>query len=554
MYKATQILVMIAFVVIAFSACVGERDVRRALANADKLMEGHPDSALLLISTIDTANDLRDDELRALYYLLLTQAQYKCFSPTPLEDSLEFSLAYFRQSGNDEKTARACYYRAMTLYDHGRYNDAIPLLKEGVLLAEKLGDDELISKFYDTMGDINGEAGDYWQMLKYKKMFLAHSVKMQNIDYIVWSNIDVGLAFHKLGMNDSSDYYYTKAIPFLDKAGKYAYVLANIGNMYLRHNDLQTAEKYLLRSLDLEMKANTIAALSDLYMREGRLEDAAKLRAKVMSSQDADLKITMMSRYAENLLAGGDVKGAGEIYRWLFKLTDSLRAKNKENVIVELQKKYDYTKAEYEKQKSERESYMYLSIALLAIIVLIMVVYLYRRSKFRLHKVIETNKEEYETVIAEKMLHISVIESQVKQLGSDKAANEREISELHKEIREMLEVAYMRLGRGRRIYEDLKSGGRPVINSTDDRSCLIEYFSICEYKKYYRLLYEYGALPLGLKTCAVLYSMGISDDDMASVLDVSGQTVRSNKSKLKNLKKRHAPKGAIKKNIEENTA
>lgn len=511
-----------ALVVIIFSACTGEREVRRVLAKVDKIMEEHPDSALLFISKVDTVKALRSDEVKALYYLLLIQAQYKCNESTPQEDKLGFCLDYFKQSGDEEKMVRAYYYRAMTLYDRKKYDEAIPLLKEGVLLAEKLGDDELISKFYDTLGNINGNAGDYRQVIKYKKRFLACSVKMNNWNYIAWGNIDIGLAYHKLGQDDSSDFYYKKVIPILDKVKKdKAYILTNIGCMYLRHNDLQTAEKYLKKSLKLKMRINAVAALSDLYMREGRLEDAEKLRIRVMSSGDADLKITMMKSYAGILQASGDAERACEAYRWLFNITDSLRSQNKENVIAQLQMMYDYTKAESERQESERKSYMYLSFSLsLIIMALIVSACLYRRHE----KKSKAREKKYEKTIAD---------------------NERKISELQKKNEENIEDKHMRLGHGFEIYKELKSGRLVTIKSSYDRSCLVDFFSICEHKEYHRLVLEYGDLPAGLKVSAVLYSMGISDEDMKSVLGVSEQTVRANKSKLKKSKKCDIPKAPI---------
>lgn len=54
--------------------------------HAEKIMSQHPDSVLTLLSTIQDVNDLSEKD-RAMYYLLLTEAQNKTYIK-PTSDSL----------------------------------------------------------------------------------------------------------------------------------------------------------------------------------------------------------------------------------------------------------------------------------------------------------------------------------------------------------------------------------------------------------------------------------------------------------------------------------
>lgn len=169
-------------VVIMF-ACADSRDSFKLLTDADRLMESNTDSALTLLNCIDTAADLREDGRKALYYLLLTQAQYKKYHPATADSMLNFSLEYYKRIGDEEKYARTYYYMGMIAFEQKQYEKSIQLLKDGLKIAEKLDNDELISKYYESMCEINNVAGNYTQALEYLKKFYSYSLKIRNVIY-----------------------------------------------------------------------------------------------------------------------------------------------------------------------------------------------------------------------------------------------------------------------------------------------------------------------------------------------------------------------------------
>ena len=70
--------------------------------HAEKIMSQHPDSVLTLLSTIQDVNDLSEKD-RAMYYILLTEAQNKTYIK-PTSDSLitiavEFFDSRFHHQG-----------------------------------------------------------------------------------------------------------------------------------------------------------------------------------------------------------------------------------------------------------------------------------------------------------------------------------------------------------------------------------------------------------------------------------------------------------------------
>ncbi len=115
MLNTMTIRLVVVFVMTAmfFCACSCGQRSAELLSQADSLVENYPDSALVLLGQIGRVDSLSDDE-RALYYLLLTQAQYKCYEPTTADSLMPFCVSHFVSCGDSYNHVRALYYNAVT--------------------------------------------------------------------------------------------------------------------------------------------------------------------------------------------------------------------------------------------------------------------------------------------------------------------------------------------------------------------------------------------------------------------------------------------------------
>lgn len=528
---------------VILSACADSSDSFKLLTDADRLMESNTDSALTLLNRIDTAADLREDGRKALYYLLLTQAQYKKYHPATADSMLNFSLEYYKRIGDDEKRARTYYYMGMIAFEQGLYERSIQLLKDGLKIAEKLDDDELISKYYESLGDVNYKAQYYDLQIEYFKRFLSYSEKMNNYKYIVRAYDGIALAFRKKRQNDSADFYYKKVIPLLDKADNSdkAYMLTNIGNMYMRHGDMKTAKQYFQRSLELEPRSNTISGLTKIYFKEGNIEKALEFRDSVMRTDKLELKLTVMNYYAEFLSENGYSDKAMETYKWLLANSDSLRSAEKKNTIAELQMKYDNKEAEHRRETAEMRLWIILSLSLAGLFgfisAIMIIIRYYKRIIKRMKRLTKKIRREYVSVLEEKQEQMDKISETIKELEKDRAKNEKAIHKLHKKMADIKQNLCMRLGRGRNIFNKIKNGMEVFLKKNDERSYLIDYYSIREYKTFYRWNMKYTKLTSGLLVFLILCDMGIGDDRIMEILGISDTTIRANRSKLKKQEK-----------------
>lgn len=522
-------------------ACADSSDSFKLLTDADRLMESNTDSALTLLNRIDTAADLREDGRKALYYLLLTQAQHKCYHPTTADSMLDFSLKHYQAIKDEEKLARTYYYMGIIAYHRKQYEISISQLKSGLKVANKLDNDELKSKYYESLCEINEDCG-YWDLsLLYGKELLAHALKMRDTGTVVRSYSYLYYIYKKMNNLDSADVYCRRQIPLSDYFYDKSSSLTNIGCMYLRHGDLDSAKLYLTQSLNIKWRHNTAAALSDIYLREGNLAEATNMRDKALKTANPELKKEILTVYADFLAKSGNNQKAHETYRQVIQISDSLRSAEKKNTIAELQMKYDNKEAEHRRETAEMRLWIILSLSLAGLFgfisaIMILIRY-YKRIIKRMKRLTKKIRREYVSVLEEKQEQMDKISETIKELEKDRAKNEKAIHKLHKKMADIKQNLCMRLGRGRNIFNKIKNGMEVFLKKNDERSYLIDYYSIREYKTFYRWNMKYAKLTSGLLVFLILSDMGIGDDRIMEILGISDTTIRANRSKLKKQEK-----------------
>ena len=223
MNKLLGILLMLVLVA-AVTGCDGLRRYDARLVRADSLMQSAPDSALAIVSAIDS---LAGDANLAYRDLLLTQARYKCYVDITAGDDSAITRAmawYSAHDGEREKLTRAYLYKGAVMQELNHVDSAMYYYKTAEVTADP--------KDYANLGQINTRIGalykDYYadsqtcydkykQSLKYyqlagnKKLQLTCLISMASCSGIIHKedteqllNQATGLAIE---LNDSLCYY-----------------------------------------------------------------------------------------------------------------------------------------------------------------------------------------------------------------------------------------------------------------------------------------------------------------------------------------------------------
>ena len=103
---------------------------------------------------------------------------------------------------------------------------------------------------------------------------------------------------------------------------------------------------------------------------------------------------------------------------------------------------------------------------------------------------------------------------------------------LQAEIDTLHQSASERIARGISVYNAIQEG-KQLSADPQDEKCLIEYFSLVHYDTYKQWTSHYKDLSPRLQTYLILQYMGKGDDEIAHLLCIESNSVRSIKSRIR---------------------
>lgn len=283
-----------------------DRQAEVLLNNADSLLTVNPDSALHLLEALPATAELTHRE-SARYALLLAQATDKCEKTLfPCDSLLDIALDYY---DNDEKErAVALLYKGRLEVEMAQSERAVDFLLEGLNVIEKYPEDvetkrhllsSLGNEYYDArLYEKAGKA--YQELLKYcftdkdksialyslSQNFLTSNkdsliaLKYKSLEYAKKSKDSAVIAIAALNLSfesseeeiDSSLHYAQLALKWLPKNKERNNYYANLGDIWFRKEENDSATYYLNKSLENNENKNeraaTLLSLADIKEKQ----------------------------------------------------------------------------------------------------------------------------------------------------------------------------------------------------------------------------------------------------------------------------------------------
>ena len=153
----TVIATLLAALLLSAAACSDRNaQARLTIAAADSLMMTDPQAALDTLLTIDSADAARLPRAdRALYTLLRTEAEYKCWLPVAGNTTaMSKAVDYYRRNGPEDRLARALTMQGAVLSEQGDTDGAMLAYKEAEPLLERSGDLEQLGLLHTRIGEL----------------------------------------------------------------------------------------------------------------------------------------------------------------------------------------------------------------------------------------------------------------------------------------------------------------------------------------------------------------------------------------------------------------
>lgn len=349
---------LIIFLLGALPACNPQPEAPRLLAEAERLIDTFPDSAMLLIDSIFYPEASLRKPQYMQYLVARVRAHYKNYRPIA-DDSLIFTARdYFvSKDKNPYQTTLAYFYSGCVYREQENFEQAMQQYKQAEEYAAKTNDPDIKGLVQYNMGDLLAEQGLYAQALeKYKAAESLYGLSSVNSkEKQARCLAAVGRMFFLLKEQDSAFAAFHKGLELAKTSGNnelQCLLAQNLSVGYKEWGQYAKAEKYLRQSFAMEADSTELPRyylnFAELYLQTGHTDSARlyinNLKKAVETSDDLYLKVSAYSFLGSDARISGDFNSAFDYLQKRSLLVEEITEKRLEQSVYEVQQKYDYQK------------------------------------------------------------------------------------------------------------------------------------------------------------------------------------------------------------------
>lgn len=554
MKRLIPILFLLLFVFVMFQSCGHGRGEHPLLSRADSLMFVRPDSSLAILEGMAAPED---EEGRAYYALLLTQARYRNYEPIEDDSLLRIALNYYETSEDLQKRAWTLLYAGCLYADWGEKQKALAYLQESMNAIESVSDCRLLANLYYHRGRLLQEEKPYDQAIQLFQKAVQYAFCLNDTPFVINRYQNIGWSFLLKEQYDSAVYYQRLCLDLSERIASKSRIARSYFDMGMTQelyahydsalyyfNQAQLYAAHTSDSLKIYcMKGAVLMRLGQLdsaayYLNRGR--ETATLYDR---AYDADLRSQLAERR-------GDYRGALSWSRRYSSLLDSISRYENDHRVMTLEKRYNYARVEAERNALEAERQhsrvVQLLVAMACMVAAGAGIAYVRRLRRTLRERLRAKEELAASAMAQ--LHRrtgdllameEAMSAQSSELERHRAATEQqrdELSALREERESLLRRLYAMNATVRKV-EALRNGkpgeGRRVRLDATELSDLLEAVNTGYDGFIDRLRVACPSLSdADLHLCALL-RMGLSHLHISELLGCSESALRKRKSRLK---------------------
>ena len=441
-------------------------DADRLLARIDSLADVDPDSAdVLLKPTPSTSLKGREKEEVAL--LLRIKVDDKLYRPvTHYRDTILQLVSYFEQHPKVLPSVLGSTGPAMPYLYAGRifadlgdapqaldyYQRALDVQPAGQMENGKMkNENEDARRLAKQRGLLHSFIGTIfiYQDMPYEaisEIVLANqnAIMIQDTIDIIFNYRDIAEQYKYLNENDSSLFYYQKALQYANDYGDMRRITelnSQIARYYKDQGKYHLARKYMQPAIDNFDSLNissTYSILSDIYKNTNKPDSALFLYSKLLQFGNVYAKYNANRGLCELYLKKGDVKSAYAFFSQYKELDDSIKKMDNAETVARMHAAYNYAiherKAGQLVVSNERKKTALLvtsSIALVCALLLTIFIIIFQKRKkeqssriLYLQEVRNSLKRSSDEYKVETQIKIEKLEQTIKNLA-DAAEDER---------------------------------------------------------------------------------------------------------------------------------
>lgn len=520
----TKIILCLILSVLILTNCSNDNDTHEKLSEIERLLE--KEKYELAMNNLSDINVKRlNEENKAYYDLLMTQANFCLDKQTDSDSLINESIRFYEENNNKILLAKAYYYKGITCYQRGNKSEGINLIKKAEHLAKGTSDLNFITKIYINLSFINIDTGNYQTGLNYARRALQTAQKANNKILIALSMNKINAAFNCMGKIDSCLVYSQKTIPYikyLNKNDKLE-VLTNISIGFVNKGLYDEAILYAKKSLEIKPNAHAYYIIGSIYFERGENRKAWQLLNDALTTNGLELKAEVLLWMADLKKEEGKYKEASELEERALATKDSIKTKQQTEHMLSLQNNAERKAADAQAQN--RLVIAISAVMVVAAAVMISMLAYNRRKRNATKRQIEDisrTTEQYRQKISK--------------LDKEKNKNEKEIEKLNKKIESLKERRMTILGHGRTLYDELEKGGKTITWKKDDYEAVIEYYRTIDPKTIESIEHNYKKLTPYNIFLLIMINKGKTNDEIMQTTGISYSALRTMKHRINKVK------------------
>lgn len=520
----TKIILCLILSVLILTNCSNDNDTHEKLSEIERLIE--KEKYELAMNNLSDINVKRlNEENKAYYDLLMTQANFCLDKQTDSDSLINESIRFYEENNNKILLAKAYYYKGITCYQRGNKSEGINLIKKAEHLAKGTSDLNFITKIYINLSFINIDTGNYQTGLSYAKKALQTARKANNKILVALSMNKINAAFNCMGKIDSCLVYSQKTIPYIKHLNKNdkLEVLTNISIGFVNKGLYDEAILYAKKSLEIKPNAHAYYIIGSIYFERGENQKAWQLLNDALNTNGLELKAEVLLWMADLKKEEGKYKEASELEERALATKDSIKIKQQTEHMLSLQNNAERKAADAQAQN--RLVIAISAVMVFAAAVMITMLTYHRRRRNATKRQIEDisrTTEQYRQKISE--------------LDKEKDKNEKEIEKLNKKIESLKERRMTILGHGRTLYDELEKGGKTITWKKDDYEAVIEYYRTIDPKTIESIEHNYKKLTPYNIFLLIMINNGKNNDEIMLTTGISYSALRTMKHRINKVK------------------
>lgn len=354
-----------------------------SLQRAEKYMEAHPDSALIILQEILNPEELQGKN-QADYGMLMTQALDKNYLPLKTDSLIQLAINYYKDSNNEVAKGKAYFYYGRYLYEAKKHKEALDVFLKSKQILEGSKQYKLLGLLSGYIGNINMEKHWHNEALSNHRESLKYYVQAKDTLSMTFALRNVGRVYLLKNELDSVFFYCTSALKIAsDKNLKSeSAILHELSVISRLTGDYDKAESYMLTSIDRTNSNDAYLrylSLGILYFQAQKYGDAEVYLKKSLESSKLETLASAYSYLYRLSMRKEDYKKAVTYVEKRDSTRNQLIDLENQKNIFELQEKYRNEQLRYENLqiRDNRNILVLLGIIFILVILIIAIYYYY---------------------------------------------------------------------------------------------------------------------------------------------------------------------------------